>query len=107
MLAGPSPQSHTAGTCQRRLGSALAPRRFPAGVAAGIAVGTPGVLLDEAHALGKARIGTAPDFPVFAHQGVIPAGTPVVVHQVHGDHVVVMPMRCVRPGCDSRAPALH
>ncbi len=58
-----------------------------------IAVGTAGVLLDEAHPLAKARIGTSPDFPVFAHQGVIPAGTPVVVHQVHGNHVAVMPMK--------------
>ncbi len=58
----------------------------------GIAVGTAGVLIDAAHPLATARLGTAPDFPVFAHQGIIPAGTPVVVHQVHGNHVAVMKM---------------
>ncbi len=58
----------------------------------GITVGTSGVLLDAAHPLAKARLGAAPDFPVFAHQGVIAAGTPVLVHSVHGNHVAVMPI---------------
>ncbi len=55
----------------------------------GITVGTTGVLIDEAHPLAKARLGSAPDFPVFAHAGSIPAGSTVVVHQVHGNHVAV------------------
>ena len=59
----------------------------------GISVGTAGVLADQAHPLALARLGTSPDFPVFAHQGVIAAGTPVVVHSVHGNHVAVMPMK--------------
>jgi len=58
----------------------------------GITVGTTGVLIDTAHPLAKARLGSAPDFPVFAHIGDIAAGSPIVVHQVHGNHVAVMPL---------------
>lgn len=58
----------------------------------GITVGTTGVLLDTAYPLAKARLGTAPDFPVFTQQGAIPAGTPVLVHSIHGNHVAVMPI---------------
>lgn len=55
----------------------------------GISIGTAGVLLDEAHPLAKAKLGTAPDFPVYANQGIIPAGSTVVVHAIHGNHVAV------------------
>jgi len=55
----------------------------------GITIGTAGVLLDEAHPLAKAKLGSAPDFPVYANQGIIPAGATVVVHAIHGNHVAV------------------
>lgn len=57
----------------------------------GIAIGTHGVLLDEARPLAKAKLGTAPDFPVYALAGTIPAGTAVIVHAIHGNHVAVAP----------------
>lgn len=58
----------------------------------GIAVGTSGMLGKDAWPLGQAQLGTAPNFPVFAADAPIKAGTPVVVKQVHGNHVAVIPL---------------
>jgi len=58
----------------------------------GIAVGTSGILGKDAWPLGQAHLGSAPQFPVFAATTPIKAGTPVVVKQVHGNHVAVVPL---------------
>lgn len=58
----------------------------------GIAIGTSGILGKDAWPLGEAHLGSAPQFPVFAHGEMIKAGTPVVVKQVHGNHVAVIPL---------------
>jgi uncharacterized protein YqfA (UPF0365 family) len=58
----------------------------------GIAVGTSGILGKDAWPLGQAHLGSAPQFPVFAADAPIKAGTAVVVKQVHGNHVAVMPL---------------
>lgn len=58
----------------------------------GIAVGSSGMLGKDAWPLGEAHLGSSPQFPVFAADAPIKAGTPVVVKRVHGNHVSVIPL---------------